>query len=85
MRASDAKRVVIDSIGTVFEHFGDDRTVRTELYRVANALREMGVTAVITIERPAEYGQLSRHTVSQFVADNVVILRNALGDDPNIK
>lgn len=78
VRQTGATRVVLDSIGTVFEHFNDDRTVRTELYRMASALRQLGVTALITIERPEEYGALSRHAVSQFVSDNVVILRNAL-------
>lgn len=78
VRRTGATRVVLDSIGTVFEHFNDDRSVRTELYRVASALRQLGVTALMTIERPEEYGALSRHAVSQFVSDNVIILRNAL-------
>jgi circadian clock protein KaiC len=47
---------------------------------VAHALREMGVTAVMTAERADEYGDIARHGVEGFVADNVVILRNVLED-----
>lgn len=74
----NAKRVSLDSIGSLFSQFKDHGIVRRELYRVASALRSMGVTALITVERPDEYGPLSRHSVEEFVADNVVILRNVL-------
>lgn len=81
VRSSNATRIVLDAIGIVFEHLGDERLVRTELARVAEALRQLGVTSLITIERESEDGQLSRHAVSNFVADNVVLLRNALNDE----
>jgi circadian clock protein KaiC len=73
-----AKRVSIDSIGSVFSQFEDAGAVRRELARVASALRAMGTTAVLTIERDSEYGDISRHGVEEFVADNVIILRNVL-------
>ena len=38
----------------------------------------MGVTAVMTAERAEDYGPISRYGFEEFVADNVVILRNAL-------
>jgi circadian clock protein KaiC len=38
----------------------------------------MGVTTLITTERTDEYGPISRFDVEEFVADNVVILRNVL-------
>jgi circadian clock protein KaiC len=41
----------------------------------------MRVTAVMTAERTQEYGDIARYGVEEFVADNVVILRNALEDE----
>jgi circadian clock protein KaiC len=72
------ERVVMDSIGAVFPQFSDPNTVRQELHRVAAGLRQMGVTTVITAERNEEYGPVSRFGIEEFVADNVVILRNQL-------
>ena len=45
---------------------------------MASALKEMGVTAVITAERTNEHDGISRFGVEEFVADSVVILRNVL-------
>lgn len=76
-----AKRVCLDSLGAIFDRFQDPATVRVELFRVTSALKEMGVTSVLTVESPEEYGVLSRFGVEEFVADNVLILRNVLDRD----
>ncbi len=55
--------------------------VRRELFRIIAALKKMGVTAVMTAERSQEYGDIARYGVEEFVADNVVILRNVLDDE----
>lgn len=74
-----AKRVVLDSLTQLFDHFvTDQKTVRRELLRIASSLKQFGLTVLITAERDNEYGEISRHRVEEFVADNVVILRNAL-------
>lgn len=73
-----AKRVSIDSIGSLFSQFTDASKVRSELFRIAAGLKEMGVTTVITSERTDEYGDIARFGVEEFVADNVIILRNNL-------
>jgi circadian clock protein KaiC len=73
-----AKRVVLDSLGAVFTRFNDTSIVRRELFRIASSLRAMGVTAVMTAERRDEYGDISRFGAEEFVADNVIILRNVL-------
>lgn len=44
------------------------------------AVRRMGITTLITVERTEEYGAVARFGVEEFVADSVVILRNALDD-----
>ena len=78
IRKVGAKRVALDSLGAVFTNFPDSATVRHELFRIASSLKKMGVTTVMTVERNEEYGNISRFGVEEFVADNVVILRNVL-------
>lgn len=77
----DAKRVSLDSLGAIFSQFSDTSLVRSELFRIASVLRQMEVTAVMTAERTEEYGEIARYGVEEFVADNVVILRNVLAEE----
>ena len=76
-----AKRVSVDSLGAVFSQFSDQAMVRGELFRIASALKGMGVTAVLTAERTNDHGPIARFGVEEFIADNVIILRNALEDE----
>lgn len=76
-----AKRVSVDSLGAVFSQFADQAMVRGELFRIASALKGMGVTAVLTAERTEDHGPVARFGVEEFIADNVIILRNALEDE----
>ncbi|MFP4564278.1 MAG: circadian clock protein KaiC [Spirochaetia bacterium] len=76
-----AERVVLDSLGAVFNMFDDIHTIRVELFRLNTALRKLGVTALMTAERTEEYGGIARFGVEEFVTDNVVILRNILEDE----
>lgn len=78
IRTINAKRVVIDSLGSVFNRVADQILVRDELFRLALALGELEVTTIITAERAAEHGEVARFGVEEFVTDDVVILRNAL-------
>ena len=81
VRVTGAKRVTVDSIGAVFTRFADAHGVRRELLRVANGLRDLGVTAVITSERADDYGEIARYGVEEFVCDNVLVLRNPLDEE----
>ncbi|MGK7946934.1 MAG: circadian clock protein KaiC [Microcystaceae cyanobacterium] len=81
IRKYKAKRVSMDSLGAIFSHLENSAQVRSDLFRLASALRELGVTAIMTAERTDEYGEISRYGVEEFVADNVVILRNVLQDE----
>ena len=76
-----ATRVAVDSLGAVFAQFRDQSIVRRELFRIASALKNMGVTAVLTAERPNDYGPIARYDVEEFIADNVMVLRNVLEDE----
>lgn len=74
----NAEVVVIDSLGSLFLQFADSASIRREIFRVTHVLRELGVTAILTAERLAEYGPISRHGVEEFVSDNIIVLRNVL-------
>jgi circadian clock protein KaiC len=73
-----AERVSVDSLGAVFTQFTDQSIVRRELFRIAWSLKDMGVTALLTAERTEDYGSVARFGVEEFIADNVIILRNVL-------
>lgn len=73
----DARRVVLDSLGSILNQFADAALIRGELFRVTSALKLMDVTAVLTSERTGDKDSLSRFGVEEFVADSVIILRNA--------
>jgi circadian clock protein KaiC len=76
-----AKRISLDSLGALFTQFSDSATVRKELFGITAALKKMGVTAIVTAECPQNYGEITRFGVEEFVADNVIILRNTLEDE----
>ena len=77
----NAKRLVIDSIGTVFSMFQNALHVRRELHRMITLLKKLGITAIITAERTKEYGSVSRFDVEEFISDNVIILRHILDEE----
>jgi circadian clock protein KaiC len=81
VRKVKAERVAVDSLGAVFSQFSDQSIVRSELFRIASALKAMSVTAVLTAERTDDYGPIARFGVEEFIADNVMILRNVLEDE----
>ncbi|MFA6604353.1 MAG: circadian clock protein KaiC [Patescibacteria group bacterium] len=72
-----AKRVVIDSIGSLFLRYKDYALVRREMFKLISILRELGVTTVITAERVNDSDGASRFGVEDFVADSVVFLYNS--------
>jgi len=81
MKRVGAKRVAVDSLGAVFTQFADQSVVRRELFRIAWALKAAGVTSILTAERTNEYGPIARFGVEEFIADNVMVLRNRLEDE----
>jgi circadian clock protein KaiC len=77
----NARRVVFDSLNALFIQYPDRGLLRAELYKMSMTLKELGVTAIFTAERVAEYGEVTRWGIEEFVADNVLILRNILADE----
>lgn len=81
IRQVKAKRVVLDSIGSLFHYFEDPSAIRRELYKILYALKKRNVVVLITSERLEEYGSVSRFGVEEYIADNVLILRNVLENE----
>jgi circadian clock protein KaiC len=81
IKKTNAKRLSVDSLGAIFTQLTDPAIVRRELFRIAVTLKKMGVTTVMTAERTSEYGEIARYGVEEFVADNVIILRNILEEE----
>ncbi len=73
-----AKRVVLDTIETLFSSFSDAGLLRSELRRLFEWLKTNGVTAIITGERGE--GQLTRHGIEEYISDCVVLLDNRVVD-----
>ena len=67
-----AKRVVLDTIETLFSGLSNTRVLRAELRRLFNWLRTKGVTAIVTGERGE--GQLTRHGLEEYITDCVIML-----------
>lgn len=70
--AVGAKRVVIDTIETIFGAISNTAILRAELRRLFEWLKERGVTAVITGERGD--GTLTRYGIEEYVSDCVIVL-----------
>ena len=77
----NATRMAMDSLGAIFGQFSDSAVVRRELFRVTAAVKDLGVTALMTAERTDEYGDIARFGVEEFVSDNVIVLRNVLEEE----
>ena len=67
-----ARRVVLDTIETLFVGFTDMALLRSELRRLFRWLKDKGVTAVITGERGG--GTLTRQGLEEYVSDCVILL-----------
>lgn len=67
-----AKRVVLDTIETLFSGLSNQAVLRSELRRLFYWLKERGMTTVITGERGE--GQLTRQGLEEYVSDCVILL-----------
>src|SRR5580698_2114120 len=67
-----AKRVVLDTIETLFAGLTNQAILRSEVHRLFGWLKDRGMTTVITGERGE--GQLTRQGLEEYVSDCVVLL-----------
>lgn len=73
-----AKRVVLDTIETLFAGLSDVAVLRAELRRLFGWLKDRGLTTVITGERGD--GALTRQGLEEYVSDCVILLDNRVED-----
>jgi circadian clock protein KaiC len=73
-----AKRVVLDTIESLFSGLSDTRTLRAELRRLFDWLRAKGVTAVVTGERGE--GRLTRQGLEEYITDCVILLDHRVNE-----
>jgi len=78
-----AKRVVLDTIESLFSGFSNTSILRAELRRLFAWLKTKGVTAVITAE--SGDGKLTRHGIEEYVADCVILLDHRVEDQTSIR
>jgi circadian clock protein KaiC len=67
-----AKRVVLDTIESLFTSFSNEAILRAELRRLFRWLKDKGLTAIITAERGGD--TFTRHGLEEYVADCVILL-----------
>jgi circadian clock protein KaiC len=73
-----AKRVVLDTIETLFSGFANEVILRAELRRLFGFLKDKGVTAIITGEQGER--TLTRFGLEEYVADCVIFLSHKVSD-----
>lgn len=74
----NAKRVVIDTLETLFGGLSNYSIVRSELRRLFEWLKDRGVTAIVTAERGEN--ALTRHGLEEYVSDCVILLDHRVVD-----
>ncbi len=73
-----AKRVVLDSIETLFAGIPNPALVRAEIKRLFQWLRNKGMTTIITGEKGEE--TFTRHGLEEYVSDCVIFLDHRISD-----
>ena len=73
-----AKRVVLDTIESLFSGLPNPGILRAELRRLFGWLKDKGVTAVITGERGD--GMLTRQGLEEYVSDCVIVLDHRVSE-----
>lgn len=72
IRSTGAKRIVLDTIESLFSGLSNANILRAELRRLFRWLKDKGMTAVITAERGE--GTLTRQGLEEYVSDAVILL-----------
>jgi circadian clock protein KaiC len=78
IRTVGARRVVLDTIESLFAGLKNDAILRSELRRLFRWLKDQAVTTVITGERGE--GLLTRQGLEEYVSDAVILLDHRVHD-----
>src|SRR5712692_91936 len=76
--AIKAKRVVLDSVESLFAGLSDTAVLRAELRRLFRWLDDRNLTAIVTGERGN--GTLTRHGLEEYIADCVILLDHRVNE-----
>jgi circadian clock protein KaiC len=79
VRRVGARRVVLDTIDSLFAGIPNESVVRSELRRLFDWLKDNRLTTVITAERGER--SLTRHGIEEYVSDCVILLDHRIIDD----
>lgn len=74
-----ARRVVLDSIDTLFAGIPNEAILRAELRRLFLWLKERKLSVIITAERGET--SLTRHGIEEYVSDCVIVLESRVQDE----
>ncbi len=74
-----AKRVVLDSLESIFAGITDIGILRLEIKRLFRWLKEKHVTAIVTGE-PGQNGSYTRHGMEEFISDCIILVDNRVTD-----
>lgn len=83
IQAVGAKRVVLDTIESLFSGFSNTNILRAELRRLFGWLKAKGVSAVITAETGD--GTITRNGIEEYVADCVILLDHRVEEQSSIR
>ena len=78
-----ARRVVLDTIESLFSGFSNTNILRAELRRLFQWLKAKGVTVIITAE--SGDGKLTRQGIEEYVADCVIVLDHRVEEQTSIR
>jgi circadian clock protein KaiC len=78
-----AKRVVLDTVETLFSGLPNPSILRAELRRLLSWLKKKGVTTIMTAERGT--GTLTREGLEEYVSDCVILLDHRVNDQTSIR
>lgn len=79
--AIGAKRVVLDSLDTLFASIPNEAILRAELRRLFAWLKERRLSTIITGERAVDERQISRHGIEEYVSDCVILLDTRIQEE----
>jgi circadian clock protein KaiC len=82
--AIGAKRVVLDSIESLFAGLTDPGILRLEMKRLFRWLNKKHVTAIVTAE-PGRAGSFTRHGLEEFISDCIIFLDNRVTEQVSIR
>lgn len=83
IETTGAKRIVLDTLETLFAELPNPQILRSELKRLFNWLKKKRVTTIITAEQGD--GTFTRNGLEEYVSDCVILLDHRVSDQSSIR